>query len=132
MTPYEVAKFVHVTCAALSIGGFVARFRLALRGSALLRRPWIRVAPHVNDSILLAAAIVMLALARIDPLNVNWLQAKIAALFAYILFAMLAMRQSRGRRTRICAFAAALLSFGFIVSVALTRNALGPISALTR
>jgi len=132
MTPYEVAKSVHVTCAALSIGGFVARFQLALRGSALLRRPWIRVAPHVNDSILLAAAIVMLALARIDPLHVNWLQAKIAALFVYILFAMLAMREGRGRGVRICAFAAALLSFGFIVSVALTRNALAPISALTR
>ena len=132
MTPYEVAKFVHVTCAALSIGGFIARFQLALRGSALMRRPWIRVAPHVNDSILLAAAIVMLALARIDPLNVHWLQAKIAALIAYILFAMLAMRQNRRRRTRICAFTAALLSFGFIVSVALTRSAFGPISALTR
>jgi uncharacterized membrane protein SirB2 len=132
MTPYEVAKFVHVTCAALSIGGFIARFQLALRSSALMRRPWIRVAPHVNDSVLLAAAIVMLVLARIDPLNVYWLQAKLGALFVYILFAILAMRQNCGHRTRICAFAAALLSFGFIVSVALTRSALGPITALTR
>jgi len=132
MTPYEAAKFVHVTCVALSIGGFIARFQLALRGSALMRRPWIRVAPHVNDSVLLATAIVMLALARIDPLNVDWLQAKIVALIVYIVLAMVAMRQNCDRRTRICAFTAALLSFGFIVSVALTRSVLGPIASLTR
>jgi len=132
MTAYETAKFVHVTCAALSIGGFIARFRLALRGSALLRHRWIRIAPHINDSVLLAAAIVMLALARTDPLNAEWLRAKFFAVVVYILLAMVAMREHFGRRTRICTFAAALLSFGYIVAVAATRSALGPIAVLTR
>ena len=132
MTPYEATKFVHVTCAALSIGGFIIRFRLALGSSALPRRPWVRVAAHTNDSFLLAAAITMLALSGINPLNTEWLQAKIAGLIVYILLGMAAMRQNLGRSTRIFAFAAAVVSFGFVVSVALTQNSLGPFAALTR
>jgi uncharacterized membrane protein SirB2 len=39
----------------LSISGFCLRGLLLMRKSALTRRHWIRVVPHVNDSILLGA-----------------------------------------------------------------------------
>jgi uncharacterized membrane protein SirB2 len=132
MTTFEAAKLVHVTCAALSIVGFIARFPLALRGSPLIRRRWVRIAPHVNDSALLAAAIVMLVLIQIDPLKPAWLQIKIAALGVYIVLGIAALRPTLGLELRIGAFVGAVLTFGYIVSVALTRSALGPLTLLAR
>ena len=132
MTPFETAKLIHVSCAAISIGAFVARFPLALRGSPAMHGRWVRIAPHVNDSLLLAAALVMLALAGIDPLALDWLRVKIVALGGYIVLGALALRPTFGRRTRLIAFALAVLTFGYIVCVALTRSPLGPIAFLGR
>ncbi|RPI48829.1 MAG: hypothetical protein EHM59_00410 [Betaproteobacteria bacterium] len=125
MSWYATAKAVHVVCVVLSIAGFVTRFALAWRGSTLLRRPAARILPHVNDTMLLGAAIAMLALARIDPLAVPWLSAKVAGLVVYILLGMVALRHGRTPAIRTVAFAAALGSFGYLVSVALVKNPLG-------
>jgi len=67
----------------------------------------------------------MLLIARLDPLAVPWLSAKIAGLIAYIVLGMLALRRGRTPTTRVVAFAAALASFGYVVTVALSKNPLG-------
>ena len=123
---YEAAKLVHVTCVALSISGFTARFILTWRGTGLTVSLPVRILPHVNDTILLAAAITMLALAGIDPLAAPWLIAKLCALGAYIGLGLIALKQRLTRARRLCAFIAALVVFAYIVSVAMTRSALGP------
>ena len=125
MNAYNIVKLVHVSTAAISIVGFVGRFALAWSGSALLRRRALRVLPHINDSLLLGAAVAMLSMARINPLSLSWLSAKIGALLAYILLGMIALRPGRSRGTRLAAFAGALLAFAYIVSAALTRSPLG-------
>ena len=130
MTPYEIAKLIHVSCAAVSIAAFVGRFPLAFKGSAVMHRRWVRMAPHINDSLLLAAALVMLVLARIDPLALDWLRIKIVALGIYIVLGVVALRPTFGRRTRLTAFMLAVATFGYIVAVALTRSPLGPIGLL--
>jgi uncharacterized membrane protein SirB2 len=128
MTPYEAAKLIHVSCAALSITGFIARFPLALRSAPLLKRRWLRMAPHINDTLLLAAGIVMLVLAQLDPLRLDWLRTKIVLLAVYILLGMVALRPAFSRTIRQLAFVLALATFGYIIAVAMTRNPLGPIS----
>jgi uncharacterized membrane protein SirB2 len=124
MTLYQYAKIVHVCAAAISIAGFVARFALTWRAAAPLHRAW-RVPPHINDTILLAAALTMLASAGLNPFKVSWLSAKIAALFVYIGCGMVALRPARSAGARLAAFFLALLSFAFIVAVAWTRNPRG-------
>lgn len=130
MNAYLVAKAVHVTCVALSIGGFVARFGLALHRPEILRSRLLRVAPHVNDTLLLAAAIVMLAVARWNVLAMPWLLAKIGGLLVYIALGMVAMRRGRTRRVRVAAFVGAVAVFGYVVSVALTKSVAGPFARL--
>jgi uncharacterized membrane protein SirB2 len=125
MTGFEVAKSIHVTCVVLSLASFIARFTLAARGALALHHPVARVLPHVNDTILLTAAIVMLATLRLNPMAAGWLIAKIAGLIAYILLGMIAMRRTRPWPARRAAFAAALLVFGYVVSVALSKSPLG-------
>ena len=54
---YLWIRALHIACAALSIAGFAARGALMLAGSPLLQRRFVRVAPHVVDTLLLASAV---------------------------------------------------------------------------
>jgi uncharacterized membrane protein SirB2 len=130
MNAYVIAKTVHVTCAILSISGFVTRFGLALYRPGVLRQRTLRVAPHVNDTLLLGAAIVMLIVAQWNVFDMPWLGAKIAGLVVYIGFGMLALRLARTRRARALGFVGALAAFAYVVSVALTKSAAGPFAWL--
>lgn len=130
MNAYLVAKAIHVTCVALSIGGFVARFGLARVRPEILRHRVLRVVPHVNDTLLLAAAIAMLVVAQWNVFEMPWLLAKIVGLLVYIAFGMVALRRGRTLGARVAAFVGALAVFGYVVSVALTKSVAGPFGRL--
>jgi uncharacterized membrane protein SirB2 len=123
---------VHVICVAASIVGFVTRFVLASRGSPLIRHRFVRIAPHVNDTLLLAAAIAMLLIANLDPLSLAWLRAKLVGLVGYVMLGMMARRPQRSQHVRLLAFAGALLMFGYVVTVALTKSPLGALWGLAQ
>lgn len=121
---YEALKWLHVGCVVASASGFLARGALMLADSPLLRCRFVRVAPHAVDTLLLAAAVTMAALARLSPLTRPWLAAKIGGLFAYVMLGAIALRHGRSRRVRVVALAAAVLVFGWIVGTALHRDPL--------
>lgn len=119
---YIVLKQLHVACAALSFIGFFVRGIWMIRGSAMLERRWVRIVPHVNDTVLLASAIAIAAMSRQYPFVQGWLTAKVLALVLYIGLGMLALRPGRPRSLRIGAWLAALTVFLYIVWAALTRS----------
>lgn len=126
MTGYALLKTMHVASATLSIAGFVLRFALMLAGSPLLGHRVAKVLPHVIDTVLLASAIAMAVQFGGLP---AWLATKIALLLAYIVLGTLALKRGRTRGVRIAAGIGAILLFGFIVSVAITKSPLGVFSA---
>jgi len=130
MNWYITAKAIHVACVTASIIGFVARYDLARRGSALVRHRSMRVAPHVNDTLLLAAAIVMLWAGGLNPVALPWLSAKIVGLLLYIGLGMVALRHGRTAEVRRAAFLAALVTFAYVVAVALNKSPFGPLAWL--
>lgn len=119
---YATLKTIHIACVVASGAGFALRGALMLAGSPLLATRSARVAPHVIDTILLAAGVAMAAVARISPLAHPWLGAKIAALAAYIVLGSIALKRGRTRAIRATAFAAAMGTYAYIVGVALTRS----------
>jgi uncharacterized membrane protein SirB2 len=130
MSFYVLAKTVHVSCVALSIAGFVARFALAQARPEHLRHRLVRVLPHVNDTLLLAAAVAMLVAARWNVLDMPWLGGKVAGLVAYIVLGSIALKRGRTQRIRAGAFVAALAAFAYVVSVALSKSLAGPFARL--
>ncbi|MBE7459154.1 MAG: SirB2 family protein [Burkholderiales bacterium] len=122
---YLVLKHLHVAFVVISITGFFLRGIWMLTDSPLLERLWVRVVPHVNDTLLLAAAIGLSVELRQYPFVDGWLTAKVIGLLAYILFGMFALRRGRGKAVRAGFWLAALASFGYIVSVALTKDPRG-------
>jgi uncharacterized membrane protein SirB2 len=125
---YETLKCVHVAAVVASGTGFLARAALMLAGSPRLQARFVRVAPHVVDTLLLAAAVAMAVMARISPLAQPWLAAKIVGLLAYIVLGAIALRYGRTLRARVAALAGAVLAFAYIVGTALQRSPLWPLS----
>lgn len=120
-----------MTCAILSITGFAARGALMLRDSRLLQSRFARIAPHVVDSVLLASAVALAWQSGQYPFAQSWLTAKVFALVAYIFLGALALKRGRSKPVRVAAFALALTTVLYIVSVALTRDPLGFLAALS-
>jgi uncharacterized membrane protein SirB2 len=127
---YASAKSVHIVCVTLSIFGFCLRWLLLMQKSALAGRltgqRWFRILPHVNDTILLAAAIVLALSIGQYPFVDNWLTAKIFGLLAYIALGAITLKNARRHpRQAVLAGVAAIMVFGWIVSVALHKDPLG-------
>jgi uncharacterized membrane protein SirB2 len=122
---YLAIKHLHVTCVILRITGFCLRGLLLARKSALAGRRWLRIVPHVNDALLLAAALTLTVLIGHYPFVDAWLTAKVFGLIAYIILGALALQPGRSPRLRIAAGVMAVAVFGWIASVALTKHPLG-------
>ena len=124
MIDFLVIKAVHVTCVAVSYALFLVRGIWMIRDSAMLERRWVRVLPHVNDTLLLVAAIALVLTLRQYPFVHGWLTAKVVALAGYIVLGRVALRPGRAKAARVAAWIAAQIVFLYIVAVAYTRNAL--------
>lgn len=121
---YLLLKHVHMTCAALSGGLFTLRGGWMLANSALLQRRWVKVLPHIIDTLLLVSAIGLAIWSQQNPIRTPWLGTKIVALLVYIVLGSIALKYGRTRGIRVAAFIAALVTFAYIVTVAITKNPL--------
>jgi uncharacterized membrane protein SirB2 len=127
---YSTVKVIHQSAVALSLAGFFARGLGALRGAAWVRGRLAKTVPHVVDSVLLLSALTLAWLLRLTPAAAPWLLAKILGLLLYIALGMVALKPDRSVRARGAAWVAALATFGWIVSVAITKNPLGFLASL--
>jgi uncharacterized membrane protein SirB2 len=124
MALFESIKLLHVLCAAISIFGFFVRGIWMMQDAPILQRRWVKKIPHKNDAVLLLAAITLSVMSAQYPLQDNWLTAKLCALIAYILLGMVALRFGKSKGVRVGAWFLALLSFGYIALVAITKDAM--------
>jgi uncharacterized membrane protein SirB2 len=119
---YAALKMIHVTSVVVSYLLFSLRSMWMMRGSAVLQQRWVKITPHVVDTILLMSAITLAVQIQQDPINDSWLSAKVAGLLIYIGLGMTALRFAKTRKMRISAWIAAQTAFLYIVLVALTKN----------
>jgi uncharacterized membrane protein SirB2 len=126
---YSVLKLIHQAAVALSFIGFFARGLGMMRGAGWIDARPARALPHIVDTILLASALGLVYLLGVSPFGVPWLTAKIAGLLVYILLGSIALRFGRSKRMRVIAWLAAMATFGYIVSVAITKNPSGFLAA---
>lgn len=121
---YLLLKSMHVGAVILSGTLFYIRGRWMLRGSPRLQQTWVRVVPHLIDTVLLLSAIALTLRIHQYPLTSNWLTAKVLGLLLYIGLGMVALKRGRSRQVRRLAWLAAMAVFLYIVAVALTHHAL--------
>lgn len=114
-------KALHIALAYLTVAGFVIRGVWTMMGSPLRDEKWVRIAPHVIDTLLLSLGVVMAVRLSISPFS-GWLAAKLAGLLVYIGFGVITMR-SRSRNVQLVGFVGALVTAAYIFAVAVGRSA---------
>ena len=115
---YLTLKMLHMTCAVLSIAGFIFRGILKMQGSPLLQRKFLKIAPHVIDTLLLLSAIGLTLIIQQYPFVDAWLTAKVIGLIVYIALGLVTLKFARSEPVRLLAFIAAILVFFYIAMVA--------------
>ena len=128
---YTTLKLVHMTAAILTISGFVLRGFWMLSDSEKLQHPLVRVLPHIIDTVFLLAGIGLIMTLHLPVLLPGWLQIKIAALLVYIVLGTIALKRGKTKRIRAIAFVLALLTFAYVVGVALSKSAASWIAILS-
>ena len=121
---YLALKHIHITFAALSGVLFLVRGIWMLSGSKQLQRRWVKVVPHIVDTLLLVSAIGLVVWSSQYPGEQSWLTAKVVALVGYIALGVIALKRGRTKQVRVAAFAGALACFAYIVAVAVTKSPL--------
>lgn len=118
---YLLIKHLHVTAAALSIIFFIIRAYWSVTENGLLQKKAVKIAPHIIDTVLLVAAILlsmMLGPAAAQP----WVLTKIVLLIVYIGVGTIAIKRGRTPASRAVAAIIAVMIFIYIVGVALRHH----------
>jgi uncharacterized membrane protein SirB2 len=115
-------KMIHVSSVVISYSLFFLRGIWLIQDSSHLQQRWVKILPHVFDTVLLTSAIALAILIQQDPMNHAWLTAKVIGLLAYIFLGMIAIRFGKTRKIRIAAWVAAQCVFIYIVLVAVNKS----------
>jgi uncharacterized membrane protein SirB2 len=115
-------KNLHIATVIFTGLFFLVRFIWMINGTLQQRGEWVRRLPAINDTILLVCGLTMTTVIQQYPFINGWLTAKVLALFAYIIFGLIALRLGKSRQIRINAGIFALLCYGYIVAAALIHH----------
>jgi uncharacterized membrane protein SirB2 len=119
---YFALKSVHMSSVGATYALFVLRGIWMMRMPDMLTRRWVRIVPHVIDTILLASAIALALAIHQYPFVEGWLTAKVIGLLVYIVLGSIALKRGRSKAVRVRAWLAAQAVFAYIVAVAVTHS----------
>jgi uncharacterized membrane protein SirB2 len=117
---------IHVLAVAVSGSLFLLRGLLVLSGrQTIAMAPFPRILSYLVDTTLLVSAIVLTVIVHQYPFVNSWLTVKVLLLVVYIVLGIFALKRARSRAGKAWFFVAALATFAFIISVAITHRPLG-------
>ena len=122
---YPQIKLIHMSAAIMSgVLFFVRGLALHLGGRWAMAAP-VRYITYAIDTILLTAAIMLAAILRQYPFVHHWLTVKVVLLVVYIVLGTFALKRGKTAGVRWSAWIAALIVYGFIISVARAHHPAG-------
>jgi len=121
---YLSLKNFHLLTVAITAALFLLRFYWLQTGSAMLQRRWVRIVPHLNDTLLLLSGVLLVTITHFYPFTPqgNWLTEKLFGVIIYIALGAIALgRRPRAQKVRWIAFIVALIALVAIVQLATTK-----------
>ncbi|XQW86151.1 SirB2 family protein [Thalassotalea piscium] len=115
-------KHLHMTLAVISIAFFTLRFIWTLMESKHLSKKWVKITPHIVDTLLLTFGIILAVQLSINPLEQLWLGEKILAVVAYIFTGYYALKLARNRTMQIIGYLGAMGWIMLVVRIAMTKE----------
>ncbi|HFF8940420.1 TPA: SirB2 family protein [Serratia marcescens] len=124
MTAYTALKHFHLLTVAISITLFALRFYWQWRRSPIVGHRWVKIAPHLNDTLLFVSGIALVVTFGFYPLlgMDSWLTEKLFGVIIYILLGYVALgKKTKSQRLRTVAFVLALGCLYLIIKLATTK-----------
>ncbi|WP_422528681.1 SirB2 family protein [Serratia fonticola] len=124
MAAYMALKHLHLLTVAISITLFVLRFFWKWRASPMSNKRWVKITPHINDTVLFATGIALVVMFKLYPLlgMDSWLTEKLFGVIIYILLGYVALgKKTQSWNIRTLAFVLALGCLYLIVKLATTK-----------
>ncbi|WP_420599866.1 SirB2 family protein [Neptuniibacter sp.] len=119
---YLAVKHIHLLCILTSLILFIMRGSWALYYPEKLQQKWIKVIPHIVDTVLLISGLSLAFLLQQYPFVDHWLTAKVLALCLYIGLGSAVIKGDFTTPWKLLAFLAAISTFFYIVSVAMSHS----------
>jgi uncharacterized membrane protein SirB2 len=113
-----------MTLAVLSISLFTLRFIWTVANSPRLKAKWVKITPHIIDTLLLTFGVVMAVQYSINPIEQLWLGEKLLAVAAYIFTGYFTLKLARNKPMQIIGYLGAMGWVMLIVRLAMTREPL--------
>ena len=121
---YMMAKHLHLTAVGLSILFFVFRFIWSQFDATALNKKWVKILPHIIDTVLLASAIWLCFILSQYPFVNAWLTFKVIGVVLYIVFGLFALKKAKTKLSKWSFFVAALVVLMATAMVAVTKQPL--------
>jgi uncharacterized membrane protein SirB2 len=118
---YLVVKQVHIATAILSLCGFALRSWWMLKDNPLLQTKMVKIFPHINDTLLLGAAVYLTIVRDLSPFTEGWLAAKVILLVLYIVAGTVALKRGKTKQAKIRAMILALACVVSIFIIAMVK-----------
>ena len=121
---YPFVKHLHLTAVVISIALFVLRFIWLTRSSGMLQKKWVKIVPHIVDTILLGSAIALCFILAFNPFEQTWLLQKIIAVVIYILVGFFTLKKAQTWLQKWLGFAIAIACLAIAGKLAVSKQAL--------
>lgn len=120
---YMFLKHLHLTTIAISVTLLVLRFIGSMLHASVMQKRWVKIVPHINDSILLLTGVGLIAVTGFYPFTPQsaWLTEKLLGVVIYILLGFVALREGKNKAIRTFALLGALGWIWLIAQMAMTK-----------
>ena len=122
---YWPIKMVHVIAVLCSGGLFFVRGLMVLNNRQVAMAAPVRSLSYGIDTVLLVAALLLVAILPSAVFANGWLLEKIVLLLVYIVLGSFALKRAREKKNQAACFIAALSVYAFMYSVARAHHPLG-------
>ncbi|ELY3462854.1 SirB2 family protein [Cronobacter sakazakii] len=124
MAAYFAVKHLHILTVVISISLFILRYWWQYRSSPMSSKRWVRIVPHVNDTVLLGSGVALVLITHFYPFTPKgaWLTEKLFGVIIFIVLGFIALgRRPRSQQVRWIAFLLGLVVLYIIVKLATTK-----------
>ena len=121
---YEMVKHLHLTAIVLSVLLFLLRFVLNTTQSTMLQQKWLKILPHVVDTLLLVSAAILCVMLKQYPFVNAWVTEKLLALVMYVFMVTLALKLGHNSFMRGIGLVGALSWIAYAGMVAVSKQAM--------
>ncbi len=120
---YMSLKHIHLLSIALSVFLLTLRYILMMMNSSVLHKKWLKITPHIVDTVLLASGITLIFITGFIPFTpaAPWLTEKITCVLVYIALGFIALKLGKTKLIRSIAFFGALGWLYWAAHLAITK-----------